>query len=84
MSHLRYYNYPGVGTQNQERFSYSQAVRIGDRIECAGQGEFSNIKKENDACKGDGVGKGKKQLSPRETVSTAIHLYFRSCLLSIE
>lgn len=40
MSHLRYYNYPGVGEQNNKAFSYSQAVRIGDRIECAGQGEF--------------------------------------------
>lgn len=39
MSHLTYYNYPGVGTRNQETFRYSQAVRVGDRIECAGQGE---------------------------------------------
>ncbi|KAK1144766.1 hypothetical protein N8T08_004777 [Aspergillus melleus] len=38
MSHLTYYNYPGVGTRNQETFRYSQAVRVGDRIECAGQG----------------------------------------------
>lgn len=40
MSHLTYYNYPGVGQQNVEKFSYSQAVRVGDRIECAGQGMY--------------------------------------------
>ncbi|KAJ5114374.1 L-PSP endoribonuclease family protein [Penicillium alfredii] len=38
MSHLTYYNYDGVGKRNQVNFKYSQAVRIGDRIECAGQG----------------------------------------------
>ncbi|PYI02631.1 L-PSP endoribonuclease family protein [Aspergillus sclerotiicarbonarius CBS 121057] len=38
MSHLTYYNYDGVGKRNQQTFKYSQAVRIGDRIECAGQG----------------------------------------------
>ncbi|RAH63439.1 L-PSP endoribonuclease family protein [Aspergillus piperis CBS 112811] len=38
MSHLTYYNYEGVGKRNQEKFKYSQAVRIGDRIECSGQG----------------------------------------------
>ncbi|KAL5333714.1 hypothetical protein BJX70DRAFT_403266 [Aspergillus crustosus] len=38
MSHLTYYNYPSVGERNQKMFKYSQAVRIGDRIECAGQG----------------------------------------------
>ncbi|KAF7588925.1 hypothetical protein BBP40_005003 [Aspergillus hancockii] len=38
MSHLTYYNYPGVGERNQKTFKYSQAVRIGDRIECSGQG----------------------------------------------
>ena len=41
MSHLTYYNYDGVGKQNQQKFKYSQAVRIGDRIECAGQGMLS-------------------------------------------
>jgi hypothetical protein len=39
MSHLQYYAYPGVGERNRKQFRYSQAVRIGDRIECAGQGE---------------------------------------------
>ncbi|KAF7171359.1 hypothetical protein CNMCM5623_003755 [Aspergillus felis] len=38
MSHLTYYNYEGVGKANQSKFKYSQAVRVGDRIECAGQG----------------------------------------------
>ncbi|KAL4887942.1 Endoribonuclease L-PSP/chorismate mutase-like protein, partial [Aspergillus ambiguus] len=38
MSHLTYYNYDGVGKRNQQNFKYSQAVRIGDRIECSGQG----------------------------------------------
>ncbi|KAK9357125.1 Endoribonuclease L-PSP/chorismate mutase-like protein [Lipomyces starkeyi] len=38
MSHLTYYNYEGFGKKQQEKFWYSQAVRIGDRIECAGQG----------------------------------------------
>ncbi|GAA6020735.1 hypothetical protein JCM10207_002006 [Rhodosporidiobolus poonsookiae] len=38
MSHLQYFNYPGVGEHNAEHFHYSQAVRIGDRIECSGQG----------------------------------------------
>ncbi|GFG20349.1 nitrogen assimilation transcription factor nit-4 [Aspergillus udagawae] len=38
MSHLTYYNYDGVGKANQSKFKYSQAVRVGDRIECAGQG----------------------------------------------
>jgi enamine deaminase RidA (YjgF/YER057c/UK114 family) len=37
MSHLKYSNYEGYG----ERMSggYSQAVRIGDRIEISGQGK---------------------------------------------
>lgn len=40
MSHLKYYSYAGVGVNNKEKFRYSQAVRIADRIECAGQGKF--------------------------------------------
>ena len=39
MADLTFYNYPGVGESNQKNFHYSQAVRIGDRIECSGQGE---------------------------------------------
>lgn len=41
MSHLQYYSYDGVGKRNREQFWYSQAVRVGDRIECAGQGMIS-------------------------------------------
>ncbi|KAL5384447.1 hypothetical protein DPSP01_005246 [Paraphaeosphaeria sporulosa] len=38
MSHLQYYAYKGVGERNLEHHGYQQAVRVGDRIECAGQG----------------------------------------------
>ncbi|KAJ9609895.1 NRAMP-like transporter smf-3 [Cladophialophora chaetospira] len=38
MSHLQYIAYPGVGERNCEKYRYNQAVRVGDRIECAGQG----------------------------------------------
>jgi hypothetical protein len=38
MSHLQYYCYDGWGQKAKRDFNYSQAVRIGDRIECAGQG----------------------------------------------
>lgn len=38
MSHLQYYSYPGFGEAKREQLWYSQAVRIGDRIEIAGQG----------------------------------------------
>ncbi|KAH7065686.1 putative L-PSP endoribonuclease family protein [Paraphoma chrysanthemicola] len=38
MSHLQYYAYKGVGERNRQTYNYSQAVRIGDRIELAGQG----------------------------------------------
>ncbi|RYP26947.1 hypothetical protein DL767_007869 [Monosporascus sp. MG133] len=38
MADLQYYAYNGVGKRNQERYGYQQAVRVGDRIECAGQG----------------------------------------------
>lgn len=40
MSHLRYYAYDGVGKRNLEKYYYSQAVRIDNRIECAGQGNY--------------------------------------------
>jgi enamine deaminase RidA (YjgF/YER057c/UK114 family) len=42
MSHLKYFNYPGVGENNKKNFRYSQAVRIGDKIECSGQGMSFN------------------------------------------
>lgn len=38
MSHLQYFAYKGVGEHNRRKYKYSQAVRVGDRIECAGQG----------------------------------------------
>ncbi|KAB2572132.1 RutC family protein YjgH [Lasiodiplodia theobromae] len=38
MSHLKYYAYEGQGVEKREKFSYNQAVRVGDRIECSGQG----------------------------------------------
>ncbi|KAJ6107758.1 hypothetical protein N7523_009081 [Penicillium sp. IBT 18751x] len=38
MSHLQFYSYEGFGQKQKRDFWYSQAVRIGDRIECAGQG----------------------------------------------
>lgn len=39
MSDLQYFAYEGVGQNNLKQHGYSQAVRVGDRIECAGQGE---------------------------------------------
>ncbi|KAL3426419.1 L-PSP endoribonuclease family protein [Phlyctema vagabunda] len=38
MSNLQYYAYKGLGEKQVKDFHYSQAVRVGDRIECAGQG----------------------------------------------
>ncbi|KAF1992481.1 putative L-PSP endoribonuclease family protein, partial [Aulographum hederae CBS 113979] len=38
IAHLTYFAYPGQGERNRNQFSYSQAVRVGDRIEAAGQG----------------------------------------------
>ncbi|EAU81847.1 endoribonuclease L-psp family protein [Coprinopsis cinerea okayama7 len=38
MSHLQYFNYKGFGEHQRDNYWYSQAVRVGDRIECAGQG----------------------------------------------
>jgi len=42
MSHLQYFSYPGFGEEKREEIWYSQAVRIGDRIEISGQGIFTN------------------------------------------
>lgn len=39
MSNLQYFAYEGVGQNNLKQHGYNQAVRVGDRIECAGQGE---------------------------------------------
>ncbi|TGZ85505.1 endoribonuclease L-psp family protein [Ascodesmis nigricans] len=38
MSHLQCFCYKGFGEEKKEQLWYSQAVRVGDRIECAGQG----------------------------------------------
>lgn len=38
MSHLQYFDYPGFGERSKEQLNYSQAVRIGNRIEVSGQG----------------------------------------------
>lgn len=38
MAHLQYSSYPGIGEQKSKAYGYSQAVRVGDRIECSGQG----------------------------------------------
>lgn len=38
MSSLEYGVYPGFGEQARDNLSYSQAVRLGDRIEISGQG----------------------------------------------
>ncbi|KAK2757756.1 l-psp endoribonuclease family [Colletotrichum kahawae] len=38
MSHLQYHAYKDHGVRQRKNFSYNQAVRVGDRIECAGQG----------------------------------------------
>lgn len=41
MSHLQYYAYKGQGEKKRKQYSYNQAVRVGDRIECAGQGTYA-------------------------------------------
>jgi enamine deaminase RidA (YjgF/YER057c/UK114 family) len=41
MSQLQYYAYKGQGEEKRVKFHYSQAVRVGDRIECAGQGKIT-------------------------------------------
>ena len=38
MAHLQYFNYKGIGEKRRELYHYSQAVRVGDTLECAGQG----------------------------------------------
>lgn len=48
MAHLHYFDYPGFGERSKTVFNYSQAVRIDNRIEISGQGNFE--KKEHSAC----------------------------------
>ncbi|KAI5841924.1 putative L-PSP endoribonuclease family protein [Morchella snyderi] len=40
---IKYYNYPGVGIRNRQYLNYSQACRVGDNIECAGQGGWNPL-----------------------------------------
>jgi hypothetical protein len=40
MAHLQYYCYPGFGEAKRKELWYSQAVRVGDYIEIAGQGRY--------------------------------------------
>ncbi|KAH7098264.1 endoribonuclease L-psp family protein [Auriculariales sp. MPI-PUGE-AT-0066] len=42
MAHLQYTNSPGFGQSLSDSTHYSQAVRIGDRIECAGIGGWDS------------------------------------------
>lgn len=41
MAGLPQYSYPGFGDFTKEHLHYSQAIRVGDRIVCAGQGKAS-------------------------------------------
>lgn len=44
MSHLKYFDYEGAfAERSKSEFNYSQAVRIGNRIEVSGQGEKAEI-----------------------------------------
>lgn len=40
MSHLKFYAYADHGLRLRDMMHYSQAVRVGDRIECSGQCTF--------------------------------------------
>ncbi|RPB15668.1 hypothetical protein P167DRAFT_533048 [Morchella conica CCBAS932] len=46
---IQYYNYPGVGIRNRQYLNYSQACRVGDNIECAGQGSWNPLNGSTDA-----------------------------------
>ncbi|KFY46355.1 hypothetical protein V494_00483 [Pseudogymnoascus sp. VKM F-4513 (FW-928)] len=41
MSNFKYFAYPGMGEWARETMGYSQAVRVGDRIEISGQGGWN-------------------------------------------
>lgn len=43
MSKLQYFDYEGFGEQMKEHVNYSQAVRIGDKIEISGQGTLFSL-----------------------------------------
>ncbi|PVI02670.1 YjgF-like protein [Periconia macrospinosa] len=46
MSHLPYFCYKGFGEEKREQLWYSQAVRVGDVIEVAGQGGWDPLTSE--------------------------------------
>ncbi|KAF1918434.1 Endoribonuclease L-PSP/chorismate mutase-like protein [Ampelomyces quisqualis] len=46
MSSLQYFDYEGFGERSKKDINYSQAVRIGDRIEVSGQGGWDRITEE--------------------------------------
>lgn len=43
MSSLQYFSYEKVGKELEEKHGFCAAVRIGDRIECSGQGKSHHI-----------------------------------------
>ena len=43
MSHLQYFDYEGFGKRVRQDTHYSQAVRIGNRIEISGQGAHPSL-----------------------------------------
>ncbi|KAH7364666.1 endoribonuclease L-psp family protein [Rhexocercosporidium sp. MPI-PUGE-AT-0058] len=43
MSHLQYFAYKGFGEESRKSTWYSQAVRVGDRIEISGQGGWDPL-----------------------------------------
>jgi len=45
MSNLQSYAYPGYGEWAQKNLYYTQAVRVGDRIVCSGQGGWDHKQK---------------------------------------
>lgn len=49
MSHLTYTAYEGYGERAKKDLWYSQAVRVGDIIECSGQGTV-HMKKQWSGC----------------------------------
>jgi enamine deaminase RidA (YjgF/YER057c/UK114 family) len=42
MSKVEFFVTPGYGDRNLEKFHYSQAVKIGNRVEISGQGGWNN------------------------------------------
>ncbi|KAJ7503732.1 putative L-PSP endoribonuclease family protein [Mycena galericulata] len=68
---VTYHNYHGVGAVAYDMFGYSQAVRIGDRIECAGQGGW------------DASAPGPRFQIPQD-IDAQIDLAFANCELALK